>query len=245
VRRIVILAATLFALSVPALASAETLAGAHSGDADPISEDWNLDFAGPGASSGPTNDGGILVWSIHDTLETLNSALWYRFQLAPADLAVALASGWRIRAEARAENDPGHGETQFFGFVTGSVAFQVQLRAETNGDMTVRLLEGFPPFSGPTFVVSGGALTYHAYDLASDGASGTASLSIDDVEVHSGYEGVPHGSANGARFGCSTSEATGTIHMKSIELWIASQGAVSVGSGVESDTWGRVKSVFR
>jgi hypothetical protein len=176
--------------------SAAVLVGSHVGDTDPTTEGWTPDLAGPGTSAGPTNDAGIPVWSIADSSSALESARWYRQPLTPADLATALTSGWRVRAELRVENAAGQGETQFFGFVTGSVAFQVHLRAEANGDATARVVEGYPPFTGPTFVVPGGASSNHRYELVSDGASGTAAFVIDGVEIHSGYDGLPFGSAN-------------------------------------------------
>lgn len=231
-------------LAATSSSAAETLIGAHTGDADPTTEGWSLDFEGPGCTAGPQNDAGTAVWTIVDDSTELNSALWYRKQLDPADLTVALSSGWRVRVELRVENAPGAGETQFFGFLSGSTAFQVHLNAEANGDATVRVVEGYPPFSGPTFVVPGGASAYHSYELSSDGTSGLASFSIDDVVVHTGYDGFPFGAANGARFGCGTSAATGTNHVRSVQFWIASS-AVSATPQVRSATWGEVKAGYR
>ena len=232
-------------LAVSTAVAAEVLVGSHAGDADPTTEGWLLDLAGVGTTSGPTNDAGTAVWTIEDTSTALGSAHWYRRQLEPADLTTALSSGWRVRTELRVENAAGEGETQFFGFLSGAVAFQAHLKAESNGDATIRLVEGFPPFSGPTFVVPGGALAYHSYEMASDGASGTASLLIDGGLVHTGYDGFPFGAVNGARFGCGTSPATGTIHVKSVEFRVGAAGAVSANAAVESAAWGRVKATFR
>lgn len=226
-------------------AAADVLIGSHSGDADPAAEGWLLDLAGVGTSSGPTDDGGTPVWTIVDTSTEVGSALWYRIPLTPGDLSTALSSGWRVRTELRVENATGAGETQFFGFLTGSVALQAHLKAEPNGDATIRLVEGFPPFSGPTFTVPGGAVAYHSYELVSDGVSGTASLLIDDTEVYTGYDGFPFGSANGARFGCGTSTATGTVHVKSVEFRIASTETAVYFPAVQSASWGRVKATFR
>ncbi|GJM44278.1 MAG: hypothetical protein DHS20C21_11200 [Gemmatimonadota bacterium] len=226
-------------------APAETLMGSHVGSADPGTEGWTLDLAGVGATSGPLNDGGTPVWFVEDTSTEINSALWYRWQLAPDDLTTALSSGWRVRTELRAANSSGGGESQFFGFLTGSVAFQAHFRAETNGDLTVRLVEGFPPFSGPTYVVAGGALTYHSYELISDGISGTASLWIDGIETHTGYDGLAFGGTNGARFGCGTSGATGTVYVKSVDVWIADSVPVSVSPSFETAGWGELKARFK
>jgi hypothetical protein len=225
-------------------APAETLVAAHAGSADPVTEGWMLDFPGVSTTSGPLNDGGTPVWFIDDASLDLNSARWYRVQLAPAQLTAANASGWRLRLELRPLNAAGQGETQFFGFLSGAVAFQIHFNAETNGDVTVRVVESYPPFAGPTYTIPGGALAYHVYELRSDGASGTASLWIDDVLVHSGYDGFPYAVPNGARWGCGTSAAVGTVYVKSVEFWIADV-AVSVDTAVEAASWGRVKAGFQ
>ncbi|MEZ5065948.1 MAG: hypothetical protein R3B81_14540 [bacterium] len=235
-------ASGFLALVLAAGASADTLVGVHSGAADPVTEGWVQDLAGPGTSSGPADDGGTAAWVITDGSQAGGSANWYRWTPDPAHLAAALSSGWRVRAVLRVTNANGAGETQFFGFLTGSVAFQVHLKAEAGGDVTARLLEGYPPFSGPTFTAVGGG--YHTFELVSDGASGTASFLIDGSTVHTGYDGLPFGSAGGgARFGCGTSEATGVVFVSSVEFSIASD-AVSVGAP-EDLAWSRVKGLHR
>jgi len=231
------------ALLAAAAAPAETLVAMHAGSSDPVTEGWMLDYSGVSTSSGPLNDGGTPVWFIDDASLDLNSARWYRVQLSPAQLTAANASGWRMRLELRVLNAAGQGETQFFGFLSGTTAFQIHFNAETNGDMTVRVVESYPPFAGPTYTVPGGAQTYHAYELRSDGASGTASLYIDDVLVHAAYDGFPYAVPNGARWGCGTSAAMGTVYVKAVEFWIA-DGAVSVGAEMEAASWGRVKAGF-
>ena len=238
-----LLTLTTVSAIISSVASAETLVGSHSGATDPVAQGWIEDLAGTGTFAGGVNDGGTPAWVVTDASTAVGSARWYRWELPPGHLAEALSTGWRVRADLRVANGTGAsaGQTQFFGFVTGSVAFQVHLRADSTG-VTARLLEGYPPFSGPTYFVAG--LGYHTYELASDGVSGTASLSIDGNEVHTGYDGLPFGSSNGARFGCATSEVTGTVYASSVELWLASD-AVAVGDHVEPSGWGRIKTLFR
>lgn len=193
------------------------------GNTNPLTEGWEK---WPSVSSGVyptvgriTNDLGLRInaWSVNDLGTNLGDLGGYAHYITTCQVNEAKTKGWKLRAKLRVVNNNSSNSNVVL-YRDGQKTYQMFFGSTASGDPIVTLVTGLNG-SGINYTLTGGANSYHLYEIVMPPGGTSAKLFVDGVERISSYSGFaltenrPY-----ILFGAGSSYASGNVNYNLVQF---------------------------